>query len=103
MRHCARHAHPTLPLPRDRTAWYGWQASIGIWSRRKLSPVRNCARSCCGFTPHGARGILSLLAIGSDPNEWWNESKVLEVWIQQTREAGGFHFELGRLTAYGTG
>jgi SnoaL-like protein len=44
-----------------------------------------------------------LLAIGSDPNEWWNGSDVLEVWIQQTREASGFHFEPGRLTAYCAG
>src|SRR2546423_15527889 len=29
-----------------------------------------------------------LLAIGTDPNEWWTGSDVLEVWILQTREAG---------------
>ncbi len=44
-----------------------------------------------------------LLAIGSDPNEWWMRSDVLEVWIRQTREAGGFHVEPGRITAYCTG
>jgi len=44
-----------------------------------------------------------LLAIGTDPNEWWHGSNVLDVWILQTREAGGFHFEPGRLTTYSAG
>src|SRR5207237_5456273 len=64
--------------------------------------------SACGMGDFEALGeMLStgahLLAIGSDPNEWWNGSDVLEVWIQQTREASGFHFEPGRLTAYCAG
>ena len=41
-----------------------------------------------------------LLVIGTDPNEWWTGSEALEVWILQTREAGGFRFEPGRLVAY---
>ena len=41
-----------------------------------------------------------LLAIGTDPNEWWQGPDVLTVWILQTREAGGFHFEPSRPTAY---
>ena len=41
-----------------------------------------------------------LLAIGTDPNEWWQGPDVLAVWILQTREAGGFHFEPSRPTAY---
>jgi len=44
-----------------------------------------------------------LLAIGTDPNEWWNGSNVLEVLMLQTREAGGFHFKAGNLTAYCAG
>ena len=41
-----------------------------------------------------------VLAIGTDPNEWWTGRDVLDVWIVQTRELGGFSFEPDRLAAY---
>jgi class 3 adenylate cyclase len=41
-----------------------------------------------------------VLVIGTDPDEWWTGSDVLEVWILQTREVGGFSAKPRRLTAY---
>jgi hypothetical protein len=31
---------------------------LSLWPWPMLFPVRNCARSCCGCIPHGARRIL---------------------------------------------
>jgi class 3 adenylate cyclase len=41
-----------------------------------------------------------LLVIGSDAEEWWTGSDCLELWIVQTREAGGFNLEPRRPVAY---
>jgi class 3 adenylate cyclase len=45
-----------------------------------------------------------LLATGTDPNEWWTGSGVLEIWAVQNKEFGGVvRFKPGKLTAYAMG
>ncbi len=45
----------------------------------------------------------SLLAIGSDPNEWWTGRSVLDIWKVQNEEFKGARIKPGRLAAYSAG